>query len=263
MSSSQYISLVLSRSSSAQGYTFDAEFNGRSFPVNVPVGGVEEGQKFSIPFPAAADADGYSGSAIPYASGPVGHWKDSLCDCCQLGCCHPVFWNAYCCPLILLGQVMTRLKLTWLAKDGSIAQTTRTFRTMVAITVGWISLRLILNIVQAQNAPLDENGQPTDAYLYYVGTSWALSVIFIIFIVGVVAKTRQRIRQTYGIPEQSCGGCEDCCCAYWCTCCTISQMARHTADYETYAGQCCSDTGLPPHAPALDAWMSPHAHSIV
>ena len=37
------------------------------------MGGVEQGQKFSVPFPAGAN--GYSGAAIPRSSVPVGHWK--------------------------------------------------------------------------------------------------------------------------------------------------------------------------------------------
>lgn len=252
---------VVSPATLPEGYKFDTDYDGQSFSVEVPVGGVEKGQKFSVPFPAAADD--YSGSAISNATGTMGQWKDSLCDCCQLGCCHPTFWNAWFCPLILLGQVMTRLKLSWRANEGSIAQTQGTFRAMVAITVGWISLSTILNIIQVQNASLDEHGQHTDAWFYSVWTTQVLSLMFVIFIVSLVAKTRQRIRQRYGIPEQRCGGCEDCCCAYWCTCCTIGQMARHTADYKTYAGQCCSKTGMPLHTPALDAGMSPQTPSIV
>ena len=58
---------------SFQGYTFEAESNGHSFTVRVPVGGVERGQKFSVPF--LPGSNGYSGSAIPRASVPVGHWK--------------------------------------------------------------------------------------------------------------------------------------------------------------------------------------------
>jgi len=81
----------------SQGYTFDAETNGHSFKVTVPIGGVEEGQRFSVPFPATSND--FSGQAVPRASVPVGHWKDGLCDCCRLGCVHPVIWNAWCCPL--------------------------------------------------------------------------------------------------------------------------------------------------------------------
>ena len=35
-----------------KGYTFEAETNGQVFTVTVPIGGVEEGQKFSVPFPS-------------------------------------------------------------------------------------------------------------------------------------------------------------------------------------------------------------------
>jgi hypothetical protein len=58
-----------------QGYTFEAESNGHCFTVKVPVGGVEAGQKFSVPF--LPGPNGYSGCAIPRVSVPVGHWKVS------------------------------------------------------------------------------------------------------------------------------------------------------------------------------------------
>ena len=49
---------------------------------------------------------------------------------------------------------------------------------------------------------------------------------------------RYTIRKKYNIPEECCtctgvDGLEDCCCAYWCMCCTLSQVARHEyADVE-------------------------------
>eukprot|EP00584_Thalassiosira_punctigera_P006352 CAMPEP_0172531078 /NCGR_PEP_ID=MMETSP1067-20121228/4619_1 /TAXON_ID=265564 ORGANISM="Thalassiosira punctigera, Strain Tpunct2005C2" /NCGR_SAMPLE_ID=MMETSP1067 /ASSEMBLY_ACC=CAM_ASM_000444 /LENGTH=194 /DNA_ID=CAMNT_0013315407 /DNA_START=33 /DNA_END=614 /DNA_ORIENTATION=+ len=127
-----------------EGYTFEANANGQNFTVKVPVGGVEEGQTFSVPFPAGAN--GYSGAAIPRASVPVGDWKDGLCDCCRHGLIHPVIWNAWCCPLVLSGQVMHRLKLTWLGNEGgTIAQTTATFRILLLITVVYYGTIQILN----------------------------------------------------------------------------------------------------------------------
>merc|ERR1719253_2203090 len=80
-----------------EGYTFEAEAGGQPFTVRVPAGGVAEGQKFSVPFPAGAN--GYSGAAAPRASVPVGAWKDGLCDCFRHGLVHPVLWNACCCRL--------------------------------------------------------------------------------------------------------------------------------------------------------------------
>lgn len=230
-----------------EGYTFDAEANGHSFTVKVPVGGVEEGQKFSVPFPAGAN--GYSGSAIPRASVPVGHWKDGLCDCFRFGVIHPALWNACCCPLVLTGQVMHRLKLTWLGSEGSIAQTTATFRILLMITIIYKTVDQILKWLPF--AFLDEYRQPTGTYYAVAYSRPVLMIVFAIFTMILVYRTRKHIREKYSIPEQNCKGCEDCCCAYFCTCCTVAQMARHTADYETYAGLCCSETGMPPHAPSI------------
>jgi Cys-rich protein (TIGR01571 family) len=78
-----------------------------------------------------------------------------------------------------------------------------------------------------------------------------LNFAFTILLVVIMARARIRIRSRYGIPERTCHGGEDCCCAFWCSCCTISQMARHTADYENYPARCCSETGLSPNAPLI------------
>lgn len=242
-----------------EGYTFEAQFNGHTFAVTVPAGGVKAGQKFIVPHPAVAD--GLSDFA-PRSTVPVGHWKDSLFDCCRFGCCHPVCCNAYCCPLILLGQIMTRLKLTSLASEGTLAQTKRTFHTMMILTVVWIVIRVILSTIQNSTTPLNENGQPSKVYMTSIGIGQILSLVFLVFLVFLASRTRRRIRQKYRIPEGGCGGCDDCCMSFWCPCCTISQMARHTTDYTTYAGQCCSETGVSPNAPALDA-LPPPASSIV
>eukprot|EP00571_Detonula_confervacea_P003950 CAMPEP_0172325708 /NCGR_PEP_ID=MMETSP1058-20130122/54564_1 /TAXON_ID=83371 /ORGANISM="Detonula confervacea, Strain CCMP 353" /LENGTH=292 /DNA_ID=CAMNT_0013042307 /DNA_START=26 /DNA_END=904 /DNA_ORIENTATION=+ len=231
-----------------EGYTFDAEANGHSFTVKVPVGGVEQGQKFSVPFPAGSN--GYTGSAIPRASVPVGHWKDGLCDCFRLGVIHPAVWNAVCCPLILNAQVMHRLKLTWLGSEGTIAQTAATFRIFLIITVVFIFIDQILKYLPL-TFKVDEYGRPTDGYVEVIQMRIFLNISFCIIAVILVAKVRKQVRSKYSIPEQNCKGCEDCCCALWCNCCTLSQMARHTADYESYAALCCSETGMPPHAPSI------------
>jgi len=244
-----------------EGYSFEAQFNGQTFGVAVPAGGVKAGQKFIVPYPSATE--GSSDLALPRSSVPVGHWKDALCDCCRFGCCHPACCNAYFCQLILLGQIMTRLKLTWLASEGTLAQTQRTFRIMLILTVVCIVLTTIHSAVQNEMAPLDATGQPSKAYLVTIWVGQWLSVTFFVFVVCLASRTRRHIRQKYRIPGGGCcGDCDDCCTSFWCTCCTIAQMARHTTDYSTYMGQCCSETGLPPDVPALDV-MSPPASSIV
>eukprot|EP00581_Thalassiosira_minuscula_P013670 CAMPEP_0183727298 /NCGR_PEP_ID=MMETSP0737-20130205/25325_1 /TAXON_ID=385413 /ORGANISM="Thalassiosira miniscula, Strain CCMP1093" /LENGTH=290 /DNA_ID=CAMNT_0025958891 /DNA_START=40 /DNA_END=912 /DNA_ORIENTATION=+ len=232
-----------------EGYEFEAEANGQSFNVKVPVGGVEEGQKFSVPFPAGADA--YSGAAIPRASVPVGNWKDGVCDCFRLGLIHPVVWNAWCCPLIIAGQVMHRLKLTWLGSNAaSVAQTAPTFRICLCITLIYVTIDQTLGY-----SPILLGEDPTQRDSDIVATIYfwknTLRLLFYLFVVVVAARTRKNIRMRYSIPERQCQGCEDVCCMLWCHCCTLAQMARHTADYDTYAGYCCSETGMPPHAPSI------------
>lgn len=74
------------------------------------------------------------------------------------------------------------------------------------------------------------------------------AICFCIFIV-LVYRVRQNIRHKYAIPVNNrCFlGCEDICYSTFCTVCAITQMARHTAEYDTYRAHCCSATGLPPH----------------
>jgi Cys-rich protein (TIGR01571 family) len=80
---------------------------------------------------------------------------------------------------------------------------------------------------------------------------YTLAFAFFIFILAVSIRTRAYIRQKYKIPEQSCTGCEDCCCSFWCGCCVVAQMGRHTADYRTYKAGCCTETGLDETAPTV------------
>lgn len=150
---------------------------------------------------------------------------------------------------VLMGQIMTRLKLTWLGNEGSVSQTASTFRILLWITIAFIVTRIL------QYFPLffftDEYGSLTNMGYVVYNTCTFLILSFFIFFIALTCKTRKHIRNKYNIPEQSCHGCEDCCCAYWCSCCTVAQMARHTGDYESYAGRCCSETGMPPHAPSI------------
>jgi len=144
---------------------------------------------------------------------------------------------------------MHRLRLTWLGEEGSIAETASTFRALLSITVVYYVLNQIL--IFSPFALMDENGNVSSDAVLFVEWRYILRIIFIVFTWITVARLRSRIRSKYSIPEKNCRGCEDCCCSIWCTCCALSQMARHTADYETYAALCCSETGLSPNAPSI------------
>ena len=72
-----------------EGYQFEAEIGGQSFTVAVPLGGVEMGQKFLVPFHAQG--------VRPTTNVPVGAWKDSILDCCSYGPCHNHFCVSWWC----------------------------------------------------------------------------------------------------------------------------------------------------------------------
>mmetsp|Transcript_39752 Transcript_39752/g.65089 ORF Transcript_39752/g.65089 Transcript_39752/m.65089 type:complete len:282 (+) Transcript_39752:79-924(+) len=226
-----------------EGYTFEAEQNGQAFTVKVPVGGVEEGQKFPVPFPSGSGSEGVEVLGV---SRPVGHWKDGLYDCFKHGLCHPLLCTAIFCELVATGQVMHRLKLTWYGMEGSVAQTAATFRILLFVTIAINVANLFLRWLTLILFPIYE-----DEILPFELLRYIILFAHMTFAIVVIANTRQYIRHKYNIPEEECKGCEDYCCVVWCTCCTVTQMARHTADYETYDSICCSETGLPPHAPAV------------
>lgn len=124
---------------------------------------------------------------------------------------------------------MTRLKMTWLAKDAPANEWKNTFRTMIYITLGYIVLNLILS-------PAD----PDDySVLYNI-----LVFIYSVFMIYLVTKVRREVRRRHEIPEEQCIGCEDVVCAAFCGCCTVSQLARQTADYDLDEGQFMTPDGL-------------------
>ena len=204
--------------------------------------------------------------AVPYGhddySSPImGRWKDGLCDCFTYGCCHPSLWCAWCCPQLLMGQVLTRMKLSWVGDptDGASGEWRQTFKRVVMIVVAYFFLSSYLgppptvvvetddDIVGYEEMPLGDSEYPTWKKQSYDIVNLAFGLYSLI----VMIKLRSYIRSQYRIPEStSCGAFEDCCCVFWCGCCTVAQMARHTANYDDAqgiccTGACCSPTGLP------------------
>ena len=72
-----------------------------------------------------------------------------------------------------------------------------------------------------------------------------LDLFLIWTFIRMAIKTRKAIRERFGIQEQNCSEYEDTLIGVFCSCCSISQMGRHTADFDTYREQFLSPTGLP------------------
>ena len=161
---------------------------------------------------------------------------------------------------------MVRMRLNWLGGYTSISGVAGTYKIMLFLTALYWSLYAIINmtynyiVATALLTPTEEvNPQFTDdgsmipypppasaVLLHNIMT--VLNVAYWVYVIVLLIRTRMAIRSKYAIPTQCCHGCcEDVVCAICCGGCTIMQMMRHTANYEKYAGQCCTENGLSPH----------------
>ena len=178
----------------------------------------------------------------PRIQAPTGQWKDGLFQCFKHGVCHPHIWCAFCCSKISMAQIMTRMKLTWLGEHGPRESTKNTFLVVLILLFSYAVYSTSLGI-GTWSYP------PGNAPIFFVVAKYIGATLFICWSVYSLMRTRQSVREQYSIPERTCVGCEDCCCAFFCTCCALSQMARHTGEYETYQGTWCTKTGLSSDAP--------------
>lgn len=141
-----------------------------------------------------------------------------------------------------MGQVMQRMMLTWLGEPGPIISTKNSFKVVLTIVVCYFIYALSLEFA-SMSYTIDT--VPT----FIPALKITGSIIFSVWALYALCRTRENIRYRYSIEEERCRGCEDLCCAFWCSCCTVAQVARHTGDYEEYPATCCTPTGLPPGAP--------------
>jgi Cys-rich protein (TIGR01571 family) len=163
---------------------------------------------------------------------------------------------------------MQRLNLNWLAKP-TTGVPPNTFPTVFYLTAAYLVCNYALSLAMQAVLPADNssynNGYnpygtntsnptgdvATSFYVLYF-TFHALMIVFFLYVLIITIKTRNYIRKKYAIRAQNCDeSIEDCCCSFWCHACVICQMARHTADYDTYSARCCSSTGLGPNSPAI------------
>jgi len=223
-----------------EGYILQINENGESFSVVVPPGGVKEGQTFL----AERSSRPYASSDTPPPVGPEGKWKDGICDCCAFGCCHPALCLGCWCTTLAMAQVMTRFKLNWTGSPNQ-EPVSKTFQTTASILFAYICSIIGMIFLSGILAAIGVNVAGLVDIVVRI-----LQLMFFIYVMVAAATTRREVRAHYHIPEQSCTGCEDCCCAFWCTCCMVTQMMRHSADYQQYPAACCTENGLPPDAPA-------------
>jgi len=217
-----------------EGVNFDAVHNGILFAVIVPAGGVQEGDIIQVPFDPTNTGT---------ATSVIGRWKDDLFACTRHGICHPSFLNACCCQLVLLGQVMTRLKMNWKAQPAPPEEVKNTFRNMVIVTVVMV-ITMVMTTPQFDIDIDDEFGNLTIVQEDPSVTYHFLQFTYFVYALYVVMKVRKAVRERDSIPAGKCGNLEDVCCAYFCGCCTVSQMSRQTANYDDEQAAFFTSDGL-------------------
>lgn len=185
--------------------------------------------------------DSYKGERI---KAPTGQWKDGLFELFNAGICHPSLWCSLCCTQIAMGQVISRMQLTWVGEPGPISRTQQAFAVVVVLTASFIVYSTCLELANMPY-PLDD-GIPFITTLRVVG-----NVLFTAWSIYALCRTRETVRARYQIPEETCEGCEDLCCSVWCGCCVTAQMLRHTGEYETYPGNWFTSTGHPEGTPVV------------
>lgn len=143
--------------------------------------------------------------------------------------------------MIALHQILSRVQM-----DGTGYRiVTIKSRTRVLFVVWLVFLLILIHVIYV--AFFIVGSPDEESILIATIPLIGMDCFLLLYGVYMVAKTRRQVRSEYDIPELRCKGYEDCCMAVFCTCCTIAQMGRHTADYETYRAYCCSDTGLANH----------------
>jgi Cys-rich protein (TIGR01571 family) len=182
-----------------------------------------------------------------------GRWKDELWDCFRYGPCHATVWNAVCCPQLLMAQVLTRMKMNWLGEEAPDHEYKRTFgRVFLIVFFYWVlttlsappSSTLIQDPESGKFMRIPPADVPILQSVFYNLVSWSFGLYTLL----ILTKLRRLVRQRYEIPlvYPQLGSMEDCCLAFWCGCCSVSQMARQTCDYEQQSASFCSPDGLVP-----------------
>ncbi len=238
------------------GYSFDAMYEGVTFRVIVPEGGISRGQRFIVPFvpstSSSLSSEGEGGGGGGGGKGrrrrgggggiPRGIWRDGLCDCCKFGIFHPHYLFALFLKPILLGQLLTRMKMTYIGRRTNVSDdgTTLLFtasnlndsrvvvddrwrnalRDVVIVTAVFLAVAAATstpddrgddNDNDDDNSRRDRRGKHDDRSSYTAGADEVMSTIhsctgaiYGFYITYVIVQLRATMRHVYSIPEENC-----------------------------------------------------------
>ena len=70
-------------------------------------------------------------------------------------------------------------------------------------------------------------------------------IAYAVVATSILKMVRKLVRTKDNIPTTTCGECEDCCCSFWCSCCTITQLFAQGEVKCANGYQLCSPEGIP------------------
>mmetsp|Transcript_22700 Transcript_22700/g.30207 ORF Transcript_22700/g.30207 Transcript_22700/m.30207 type:complete len:208 (-) Transcript_22700:73-696(-) len=179
------------------------------------------------------------------------HWNSGLWDCCKFGPYHQSFIGAFCCNCVLLAQVMTRMNLNHLGKrdSRSIYQAT-VKRILIIFAIYYMARAILLRSLIVSLTPIrdeqEDNKNENDddiTTVVLLGVGFVLDFMIAAYSVLLLLRTRRAVRERYAIAGG--GTCaDDFCEPLCCYCCSLSQMARQSANYEQRDARWCTATGI-------------------
>ena len=161
------------------------------------------------------------------------NWSNGLCDCfSELSFCCCTFWCPFQPIALLYERVVSRGSYWTTFYSLGFCYIIYYLIEIIGTTIflAYPSLSdsdngFLLNIALIINDPLS-----------WIGFTLAFFMTCIV---------RKEIRSMYEIPEQTCIGSEDCCCAFWCTGCTICQIWKHVTGGAKNGAKGCNCTKDP------------------
>lgn len=149
------------------------------FVVTIPEGGVQSGDIFLAPIP-----DGYKMEEL--LNVPKGRWKDDIFDVFKYGFFHPHLWCAMCCQEIAMGQVMQRMRLSWLGHRTLSDRAMSTYTTVLILVICYTIYSTILDCLEFYMYNDQDNFNHAITAAQNIGM-----ILFLVWSIYALKKTRQ------------------------------------------------------------------------
>jgi Cys-rich protein (TIGR01571 family) len=134
---------------------------------------------------------------------------------------------------VAIARLMRQLNLNWLGLPDNTPNVRSTFEKVAAIFSAYVILDCFLQSASTGiilYLPMDHPPSLTVIAVWWVVYSlqFLINVLFWGYMLVAIMNIRRSLRRRDGIPQKRCRGCEDFCCAFFCDCCSVAQMLRHT-----------------------------------